>query len=116
MKDLFNHQNSMVFGVKKIQRRHCRAFLKDQIPNHILLDTLVTFTTSRHAAADSGLIQTEVVNLYRHVVSPNSELSQVTHSLCPPRQVSQCISRTANVSQMSLFLLFPRLSPRLIEL
>ena len=38
MKDLFNHQNSMVFGVKKIQRRHCRAFLKDQIPNHILLN------------------------------------------------------------------------------
>ena len=37
MKDLFNHQNSMVFGVKKIQRRHCRAFLKDQIPNHILV-------------------------------------------------------------------------------
>ena len=39
MKDLFNHQKSMVFGVKKIQRRHCRAFLKDQIPNHILLHT-----------------------------------------------------------------------------
>ena len=40
MKDLFNHQNSMVFGVKKIQRRHCRAFLKDQIPNHILFSTI----------------------------------------------------------------------------
>ena len=39
MKDLFNHQKSMVFGVKKIKRIHCRAFLKDQIPYHILLDT-----------------------------------------------------------------------------
>ena len=37
MKDLFNHQKSMVFGVKKIKRIHCRAFLKDQIPYHILL-------------------------------------------------------------------------------
>ena len=38
--------------------------------------TFVTFTTSRHAAADSRLIQNEVVNLYRHVVSPDSELPQ----------------------------------------
>ena len=86
-----------------------------KVSGAVTLDTVVTFTSSRHAAADSGLIQTEVVNLYRHLVTPDSELSQATHPLFPPSQVSQCISRTANMSQMSLFSLFPRLSPRLIE-
>ena len=88
-----------------------------RVSGAVSLDTVVTFTPSRHAAAaaDSGLIQTEVVNLNRHLVTPNSELSQATHPLFLPSQVSQCISRTTNVSQMSLFPLFPRLSPRLIE-
>ena len=87
-----------------------------RVSGAVSLDTVVTITSSRHAAADSGLVQTEVVNLYRHLVSPDSELSQATHPLFPPSQVSQCISRTTNLSQMSLFPLFPRLSPRLIEL
>ena len=86
-----------------------------RVSGAVSLDTVVTFTSSRHAAADPGLLQTEVVNLYRHLVSPDSELSQATHPLFPPSQVSQCISRTTNVSQMSLFPLFPRLYSRLIE-
>ena len=75
MKDLFNHQKSMVFGVKKIQRRHCRAFLKDQIPNHILMCMTVIVFAAVHRMQGPNQTKTTIPNpKFIAIYTPNTTL------------------------------------------